>query len=384
MRNPRRVLVVSILPLLTLTCIGWALSPVVYDLRLVYQLENGPRTKRRSIVRQLVERRSSLAIDPLAKIVEEATVEETPEFRQKNTIHFAAQALVDLGNPAVPRICGLARHESPRTREQAAFALGRLKLPSEQIPRTLMDLLGDSSTYVRRVAIHSLGRLGERAQIAASRLIRSLEERNSDSYQICVALRRIPLEKPEVGRLCRVLLDIRSRVGTSTCNVADVLGSQGAADRSGAVSALVEAIGKGRYVSSSVQALVQLHPGETVPAEPILKTLERAGILDYSARHSKSGSYMERQSYDIKREVVRYLRSIGLERSGLIEPFENTLRHSRSEATCLAIIDVLVRLRTDAQPALPLLNRLHGKPRFRAVREAIEAALKKLGRPSAN
>ncbi len=82
----------------------------------------------------------------------------------------AARLLGSIGKPAVPKLLEAIHSPEARLRWSAAEILTSMGPGRAPVPEAVIPLLSDKNAYVRRVAIQSLGRLGEKARDAAPEL----------------------------------------------------------------------------------------------------------------------------------------------------------------------------------------------------------------------
>jgi HEAT repeat protein/protein-S-isoprenylcysteine O-methyltransferase Ste14 len=107
------------------------------------------------------------------------------EWRRRSRI---ADALADIGEPAVEPLIGLLGDPNPGTRREAARALGRIASPRASAP--LLARLSDEDVNVRFGAIEALGRIG--SPEAVGPLVSILESGAKDVSRLAaVALGRI-------------------------------------------------------------------------------------------------------------------------------------------------------------------------------------------------
>ncbi len=138
----------------------------------------------------------------------------------------AAQALSEIGEPAVESLLALLKDEDAIVRAYSAGALGATR--SERAVAPLIDLLNDGDSYVRRTAAEALGRIGS-AQ-AVQPLVEALEDPTRDMARAAVlALGRI--KHPDVLPL--LIEALRNPAWKATSAAVQVLGEMGAQEAVG-------------------------------------------------------------------------------------------------------------------------------------------------------
>jgi HEAT repeat protein len=84
----------------------------------------------------------------------------------------AAEALVQIGRPAVPALLTLARRGETEIRKRAVFCLGQIAPPPKETVPALVELLGDNNLVIRLEAVRALAELGPDARAATEPLSR--------------------------------------------------------------------------------------------------------------------------------------------------------------------------------------------------------------------
>jgi hypothetical protein len=112
-------------------------------------------------------------------------MKRTEDWRKKSRI---ADALADIGGPAIDPVIGLLEDSNPETRSEAARILGRIA-PARAVG-PLLEKLSDKDVNVRFKAIEALGKI--RSSEAVEPLISILESKTKDLSRLAaVALGRI-------------------------------------------------------------------------------------------------------------------------------------------------------------------------------------------------
>lgn len=115
------------------------------------------------------------AIQALGKIRDERVLD--PLMRQLRSDEFkddAIQALVELGEPAVPRLIAALRDKDENVRKSAVLALGRIK--SVEAIDSLIDMTKDPDWFIRLTAAAALESIGdERGREAIKPLLKDAD-----------------------------------------------------------------------------------------------------------------------------------------------------------------------------------------------------------------
>jgi HEAT repeat protein len=216
---------------------------------------------RLAVVNVLVERRTLLArLAPELEALLTANDEGTPRhaafllsrlgpeaaprlldaFRQdKSRIDPIAEALAQIGRPAVEPLTRAVKDPDPRVRRGAALALGRIRPSAPGAARTLTAGLSDPDRDVRASFLAAIGFLGPRADEAAP-AVRGLLKDQSPEIRI-LALEFLARATSRDDRLLAdiapLLKDADPRVERRTIDVLRILGPRG-------FKAMPEIIGK--------------------------------------------------------------------------------------------------------------------------------------------
>ncbi len=97
-------------------------------------------------------------------------------FREVSEQEAAAQALGQIGKPAVPSLVQALRHRDPEVRRNAALVLARIGPPAAEAVPELIASLDDQEEGVRMAATRALGQIGPAAAPAVPALMRRLVE----------------------------------------------------------------------------------------------------------------------------------------------------------------------------------------------------------------
>ena len=100
------------------------------------------------------------AIIALGKIRDERVLDPLMhQLRNEEFKEYATNALVEVGQPAVPRLIEALKEKDDNVRKQAVLALGRIKQAEAVDP--LIAMLGDSDWYTRLTAAAALEAIGD-------------------------------------------------------------------------------------------------------------------------------------------------------------------------------------------------------------------------------
>jgi hypothetical protein len=99
-----------------------------------------------------------------------------PTFEQRSEQQVAAEALSQIGPPAVKELREALRNREPRVRREAAGVLARMGPEAKDAVPDLTRLLDDEDEATRKMAARALGRIGPEAGAAVPALMRTLLE----------------------------------------------------------------------------------------------------------------------------------------------------------------------------------------------------------------
>lgn len=100
------------------------------------------------------------AIIALGKIRDERVLDPLmQQLRNEEFKEYATSALVEVGQPAVPRLIEALKDKDDNVRKQAVVALGRIKLP--EAVDSLIAMLSDKDWYTRLTAAAALEAIGD-------------------------------------------------------------------------------------------------------------------------------------------------------------------------------------------------------------------------------
>jgi len=99
-----------------------------------------------------------------------------PTFEQRSEQQVAAEALSQIGPPAVKELQEALRSRDPRVRREAAGVLARMGPEAKDAVPDLTRLLDDEDEATRKMAARALGRIGPDAAAAVPALMRTLLE----------------------------------------------------------------------------------------------------------------------------------------------------------------------------------------------------------------
>ena len=99
-----------------------------------------------------------------------------PTFEQRSEQQVAAEALSQIGPPAVHELREALQNRDPRVRREAAGVLARMGPEAKDAVPDLTRLLDDEDEATRKMAARALGRIGPDAAAAVPALMRTLLE----------------------------------------------------------------------------------------------------------------------------------------------------------------------------------------------------------------
>ena len=99
-----------------------------------------------------------------------------PTFEERSEQEVAAEALSQIGVPALPELRRALQSRDPRVRREAAGVLVRMGPDGKDAVQDLIRLLDDEDAATRKMAARALGRIGPDAAAAVPALMRSLLE----------------------------------------------------------------------------------------------------------------------------------------------------------------------------------------------------------------
>lgn len=104
-----------------------------------------------------------------------------PTFEERSEQQVAAEALSQIGPPAVSDLRAALKSRDPRIRREAAGVLARMGPEAKEAVPDLTRLLDDEDEATRKIAVRALGRIGPDAAAAVPALMRTLLEPKSIS-----------------------------------------------------------------------------------------------------------------------------------------------------------------------------------------------------------
>jgi HEAT repeat protein len=176
----------------------------------------------------------------------------------------AAEALIQIGDEAVPYLIGALENPDEDVRWKAAIALG--EIGDERAVGPLIRLLGDEDRFVRSRAAYALGIMGEPV---IQPLIAALDEKNANlRWGVVMALGRIKADSA-IGALIRATTDVNEDVRQ------EAMTSLAASDKDG-LAALLKALkwAKKEEKINIIKVLGEIGSVEAV--EPLMQLLETA------------------------------------------------------------------------------------------------------------
>jgi hypothetical protein len=99
-----------------------------------------------------------------------------PTFEERSEQEVAAEALAQIGPPALPELRRALQSPNPRVRREAASVLVRMGPDGKDAVSDLIPLLDDEDEATRKLAARALGRIGPDAAAAVPALMRTLLE----------------------------------------------------------------------------------------------------------------------------------------------------------------------------------------------------------------
>jgi hypothetical protein len=103
-------------------------------------------------------------------------------FEQWTVAQTALDALIRIGQPAVPSLIALLKEPDPRLRGEAVVALSRIGPEAQAaVPQLTALAQNDPDEAIRKSAVRALGQIGPAAASAVPVLIEKLENEASDS-----------------------------------------------------------------------------------------------------------------------------------------------------------------------------------------------------------
>jgi hypothetical protein len=102
-----------------------------------------------------------------------------PTFEERSEQQVAAEALSQIGPPAVKELREALRSRDPHVRREAAGVLARMGPEGKEAVPDLTHLLDDEDEATRKMAARALGRIGPDAAAAVPALMRTLLEEPS-------------------------------------------------------------------------------------------------------------------------------------------------------------------------------------------------------------
>lgn len=106
-----------------------------------------------------------------------------PTFEERSEQQVAAEALSQIGPPAVDELRAALQNRDPRIRREAAGVLVRMGPEARDAVPDLTRLLDDEDEATRKLAARALGRIGPDAAAAVPALMRTLLEEPSELSQ---------------------------------------------------------------------------------------------------------------------------------------------------------------------------------------------------------
>jgi HEAT repeat protein len=294
--------------------------------------------------------------DALAKDAE-------PDIRQS-----VAQVLGRMGGGARPAVEALGQavrdDKSARVREAAALALGGRMVPHSKIAvLVLADALRDPEPGPRQAAAKTLRELGDDAQPALPRLIEVARDRKMDRFTRTYMVQLIARLGGNGDAALELLASIvAEKDGPPSVRIAaaDALGRAGAAAEA-AVPALAAGLKSGplEVRRAAAAALSRVGPATHV-AWPEIKI----------ALHDDDAT--------LRTEAIRVAGTIGKERPEVVPVLAKIATQDANVETRLAAIQELGHLGPAASEAAPALARLASNDSRASIRDAADAALKKV------
>jgi HEAT repeat protein/energy-coupling factor transporter ATP-binding protein EcfA2 len=265
----------------------------------------------------------------------------------------AAEALVEMGKPAVPYLIAALGDESRDTRMAAAKALGEMKA-QEAVPHLIKALHGWGA--VRRAAAKALGEM--KAQEAVPHLKAALV--GSDDYMCLAAAKALgEIGVPAVPHLIEAL-------GHGSESAAKALGELKAQE---SVPHLIEALGHGSESvrEAAAEALGELKAQESVPH--LIEALgdEYKSLLDrYPVREAAAKALGELKAQESVPHLIEVLgdgngvvrraaaRALGKLKAQEAIPYLIEALGDESRGTCMAAVEALGELKAQEE-AVPYL-----------------------------
>lgn len=176
----------------------------------------------------------------------------------------AAEALVSIGAPAVPALCGALKDKNVNIRQAAAEALGQIKDP--RAVESLIGALKDEDWFVRATAAGALGEIKDPSAVPA--LLAALRDKDGDvGGWAAWALGQIK-DPSAVPALCEALRDEKWQVRPMAA------GALGKIKDPSAVPPLIETLkDKNEYVrGAAAWALGEI--GDRIAITPLKEQLE--------------------------------------------------------------------------------------------------------------
>jgi hypothetical protein len=99
-----------------------------------------------------------------------------PTFDELSEQQVAAEALAQIGPPAVSDLRAALKSRDPHIRREAAGVLARMGPEAKEAVPDLTRLLDDEDEATRKIAVRALGRIGPDAAAAVPALMRTLLE----------------------------------------------------------------------------------------------------------------------------------------------------------------------------------------------------------------
>jgi HEAT repeat protein len=279
----------------------------------------------------------------------------------------AADALVKIGRPAVPRLTRAAVHDDRNVRWQAIVALGRIGSPAaDSAAGVLAAALGnDSDPDVRSGAAEALGRLGVRSEAVLSALQRGIRDRHgkvrADAHW---GLAQIQSHPQAISALATLLGDKDWMIAETA---ARHLASMGASALP-ALVAMLSSVSPGR--ASAVSALGKMPPAVLQPAlAPLLLGLEDKDPV-VAAACARTLGHMDAIALPGLRQYLRApasinpagaLLALGACKSAGSDCLPMVLQYLQSEHSLVAI-QCLASMGSTARPAADSLAALLSSP----------------------